>query len=88
MWDSTMTDEFYVAVTEFNLSWDEIQLLSENSLKYAFVDESVSKGLLETYRSRIGKFERKASKSGPVGFSNHSAPKRAFICRTYEICEL
>ena len=41
MWDSTMTDEFYVAVTEFNLSWAEVKRLSENSLRYAFVDESV-----------------------------------------------
>ncbi len=87
MWDSTMTDEFYVAVTEFNLSWEEVKLLSENSLKYAFVEESVSHDLLETYRSRIGKFERKARKSGPAGFSQQNAPRRAFICRRYEICE-
>ena len=33
MWDSTMTDEFYVAVREYNLSWQEIRQLSENSLK-------------------------------------------------------
>lgn len=87
MWDSTMTDEFYVAVTEFNLSWDEVKLLSENSLRYAFVDESVRNELLKTYRSRVGKFERKASKSGPAGFSKQDAPRRDFICRRYEICE-
>ncbi|MGV0035649.1 MAG: hypothetical protein ACNYPE_12060 [Candidatus Azotimanducaceae bacterium WSBS_2022_MAG_OTU7] len=87
MWDSTMTDEFYVAVTEFNLSWAEVKLLSENSLKYAFVDESVRNELLETYRSRIGRFERKASTSGSAGFSRQRAPRRAFICRRYDICE-
>ena len=25
MWDSTMTDEFFVAVKEFNLSWEEVK---------------------------------------------------------------
>jgi adenosine deaminase CECR1 len=71
----------------FNLSWDEIKLLSENSLRYAFVDESVRNGLLETYRKRIGKFEKKASKSGPAGFNEQGATRRAFICRRYDICE-
>ncbi|MEM8547923.1 MAG: adenosine deaminase, partial [Pseudomonadota bacterium] len=35
MWDSTMTDEFFVAVKEYNLTWAEIRELSRNSIKYA-----------------------------------------------------
>jgi len=42
-----MTDEFYVVVTEFNLSWEEVKLLSKNSLRCAFVDESVRDDLLK-----------------------------------------
>ena len=87
MWDSTMTDEFYVAVTEFNLSWAEIKLLSENSLRYAFVDELVREDLLETFRKRISEFETRASSSGAAGFNAQSAPKRLFICRSYDICK-
>jgi adenosine deaminase CECR1 len=86
MWDSTMTDEFYVAVTEFNLSWAEVKQLSENSLRYAFVDESVRDEMLETFQKRISKFERKASNSGAAGFSTQSAPRRLFVCRRYDIC--
>jgi adenosine deaminase CECR1 len=86
MWDSTMTDEFYVAVTEFNLSWAEVKQLSENSLRYAFVDESVRDEMLETFQKRISKFERKASNTGAAGFSTQSAPRRSFICRRYDIC--
>ena len=31
MWDSTMTNEYFVAVKEFNLSWQELISLGENS---------------------------------------------------------
>jgi adenosine deaminase CECR1 len=48
MWDSTMTDEFYVAVREFNLSWTEIKLLSRNSISFAFLPEDVKNELLTT----------------------------------------
>ena len=86
MWDSTMTDEFYVALTEFNLSWSELKLLSENSLRYAFVDQATKEKLLEVYRKRIGLFEKKAKRSGPSGFNRGSAPRRGFICAKYDIC--
>jgi adenosine deaminase CECR1 len=88
MWDSTMTDEFYVAVTEFNLSWNEVKRLSENSLRYAFVDKTVKNDLLETFQRRISKFEETASKSGAVGFNAQSAPRKGFICKRYNICKL
>lgn len=86
MWDSTMSDEFFVAVKEFNLSWAEVKLLSENSLKYAFVDPETRDELLETYRSRISKFESRMARKGISGLSDKPALKRGFICRQYEIC--
>ena len=86
MWDSTMTDEFLVAVKEFNLSWAEIKRLSENSLRYAFVDETTREGLLRTYRKRIGQFERRMAKQGIAALGEPDAPRRGFICRQYEIC--
>jgi adenosine deaminase CECR1 len=86
MWDSNMTDEFFVAVKEFNLSWDEVKLLSRNSLQYAFVDEETKADLLETYNSRIKKFEEKLNSHGIDALKNVHSPKRGFICSRYRLC--
>lgn len=86
MWDSTMTDEFFVAVKEFNLSWAEINELSENSLKFAFLPDAKKADLLDRYRESIVVFEQKLSKTGISGLSRSPSPKRGFICRRYEIC--
>jgi adenosine deaminase CECR1 len=85
MWDSTMTDEFYVAVTEFNLSWEEVKQLSRNSLKYAFVAPELKQQLLEKYESDISQFERQMSRSG-VANLGPMPETRAFICKGYELC--
>ncbi len=86
MWDSTMTDEFFVAVKEFNLSWEEIKRLSENSLKYAFLPEDEKERLLGIYRDRIGKFERRMARRGIDGLQKSPSPKRGFICDRYQLC--
>ncbi len=57
MWDSNMTDEYYTAVTNFNLSWAELTQLGRNSLRYAFVDEGTKQKLLEGYETRLRAFE-------------------------------
>ena len=87
MWDSTMTDEFFVAVKEFNLSWAEIKMLGENSLRFSFAPDEVKADLLETYRSRIGKFEKRAAARGLESLKGEPAPKRHFICQRYELCD-
>ena len=86
MWDSTLTDEFFVAVREFNLSWAEIKQLSENSLKYAFVPAEIRKELLERYRKNIQRFERRLDRKGVQALDRTPSPKRGFICRQYELC--
>lgn len=86
MWDSTITDEFFVAVKEFNLSWAEVKRLSENSLKYAFLPEEEKVRLLDIYRDRIGKFERRMAREGLSGLNKAPSPKRGFVCRRYELC--
>jgi adenosine deaminase CECR1 len=86
MWDSTLTDEFYVAVREFNLSWTEIKLLSRNSISFAFLPEDVKNELLATYDKRIAGFERRISRKGVAALNKKSAPKRGFICTRYELC--
>ena len=85
MWDSTMTDEFYVAVTEFNLSWDEVKQLSRNSLNHAFVSPATKQSLLDNFEKKINAFERKQAKSG-VAKLGPMPETRRFICQQYTLC--
>ena len=59
MWDSNLTDEYYTAVTTFNLSWDEIVQLGRNSLAYSFVQPDVKARLLADYERAVAAFESK-----------------------------
>jgi adenosine deaminase CECR1 len=59
MWDSTMTDEYYTAVTTFNLSWEEVVSLGRNSLAYSFVQPEVKAALLADYDRAVAAFAQK-----------------------------
>lgn len=85
MWESTMSDEFFVAVKEFNLSWDEVKTLSRNSLQYAFVDTDTKQELLRSFDDRIAKFERSMEKYGVTRLGAMPAT-RQFVCTHYELC--
>jgi adenosine deaminase CECR1 len=85
MWDSTMTDEFFVAVKEFNLSWDEIKSLSQNSLQYAFVPDAAKRDLLDGYADRISKFDRSMDKVG-LERLGPMPETRQFVCKRYGLC--
>ena len=86
MWDSNMTDEFYVAVKEFNLSWDEIVLLGRNSLSYSFLDPATKKRLLESYDKRIADFARQFQARGWAGLRGIEPVSYGFTCRHYGLC--
>jgi adenosine deaminase CECR1 len=87
MWDSTMTDEFFVAVVEFNLSWDEIKLLSRNSLKFSFVNEKIRHEMLLDYDKRIAAFERQMLRGGIGKIRSEKLTCRGFIQKQYALCE-
>lgn len=57
MWDSNLTDEYYTAVTAFNLSWAELISLGRHSLTFAFCDETTKNRLLADYAARVAAFE-------------------------------
>lgn len=59
MWDSNLTDEYYTAVTAFNLSWDEMVQLGRNSLAFSFAQPEVKAKLLADYESAIAAFEQR-----------------------------
>jgi adenosine deaminase CECR1 len=86
MWDSTMTDEFYVAVKEFNLSWDEVRTLSRNSLQYSFVQADEKARLLREFQERMAKFDASMEKYG-LERVGEMPVTRQFICDRYEICQ-
>jgi adenosine deaminase CECR1 len=56
MWDSNMTDEYYTAVSHFNLSWAELTQLARNSLRHAFVEEATKQRLLASYEKDLAAF--------------------------------
>jgi adenosine deaminase CECR1 len=86
MWDSTMTDEFYVAVTEFRLSWEEIKTLSRNSLEHAFVSQERKERLLREYNERILRFERQMQRRG-IAQLGPMPETGSFVCNRYGLCE-
>ena len=91
MWDSTLTDEFFVAVKEFDLSWREIRELSINSIAYSFVEDDVKDDLLNKLNKRLDAFEKRFQPplTAKQGFSRLKAEPeyRGFLCRRYEVCD-
>jgi len=59
MWDSNLTDEYYTAVTNFNLSWDELVQLGRNSLTHSFAQPEVKAKLLAGYERDVAAFAAK-----------------------------
>ena len=53
MWDSNFTDEFYVAVKRFNLSWTELQKVAYNSYEFSFAEESLKFELIKDFKLLI-----------------------------------
>ena len=86
MWESTMTDEFYVATTEFSLSWEEIKTLGRNSLEHAFVSDELKEQLLREYNERILRFERQMQRRG-IAQLGPMPETRGFVCNRYQLCK-
>jgi adenosine deaminase CECR1 len=86
MWDSNLTDEFFVAVKEFNLSWSEIVKLGRNSLVYSFVDAPTKQRLLANYDKRMAAFEQQFQKKGWAGLADVKPVTYTFLCKRYKVC--
>ena len=81
-----MTDEYYVAATEFRLSWEEIKTLGRNSLEHAFVTKENKERLLREYNERIGRFERQMQRRG-IAQLGPMRETRSFVCNRYGLCK-
>jgi adenosine deaminase CECR1 len=86
MWDSNMSDEFYVAVHEFNLSWEEIVKLGRNSLYYSFLDPPTKERLLAAYDRRIQAFALAFQKKGWEALRDVKPVSYGFLCKHYQLC--
>jgi adenosine deaminase CECR1 len=84
MWDSNMTDEFFVAVKEFGLTWQEIIKLSENSIQYGFLSATEKASLLDKYKSNMNAFTTKYINKKEVDITLIKTGH--FICSTYAVC--
>jgi adenosine deaminase CECR1 len=86
MWDSNMTDEYFVAVREFNLSWSEMVQLGRNSLVHAFVDEPTKQKLLADYDKRVATFADRFQKTGWASLKGVKPVTYSFTCKRYSVC--
>lgn len=64
MWHSNMTDEYYVAVSRYNLSWKELISLGENSLVHSFLDQEEKGQLVRQYMEDLEGFADSCLKKG------------------------
>ena len=85
MWDSNLTDEFFVAVKEYNLSWSELTRLSRNSLAYSFAPDSLREALLKGLDNRLETFTRSLA-ARPESVLAENARSYGFTCRRYSLC--
>jgi len=86
MWDSNMSDEYFVAVREFNLSWEEIVQLGRNSLSYSFLDAPTKQRLLDAYEKRVQTFAEQFKRKGWAGLKDVKPVSYSFMCKQYQVC--
>lgn len=82
MFHSNLTDEFFIAVKTFNLSWQEVLTLSNNSLKYSFLDPQTKQAMLDKYQQNMKTFEQNFKQSGASSLQK-PAVLNQFIRRQY-----
>ena len=58
-WDSNLVDEYFLAVTTYNLSWTEVVALGRNSLTYSFAEPALKKRMLADYDRAVAAFENR-----------------------------
>ena len=56
MWSSNLTDEYYLAVTHFNLSWDELVELNTNAITHSFMSGEDRETLLLRLKKETQRF--------------------------------
>jgi adenosine deaminase CECR1 len=58
---SNLTDEYFLAVSLFDLSWSEVVRIGRSSLEYSFAEPELKAKMLSRYDENIRAFEKKYS---------------------------
>jgi adenosine deaminase CECR1 len=85
MWGSTMTDEYFVAVKNFNLSWAELTRLGRNSLEYSFVQPNEKQRMIDSYTSAVQRFESRYSGDWKSVVATVNATGSPYAAREFRI---
>jgi adenosine deaminase CECR1 len=56
--DSNLTDEYFAAVSLFDLTWAEVVQIGRWSLEFSFAEDSLKKEILVRYARNVAAFER------------------------------
>lgn len=86
MWDSNMTDEYFVAVNEFNLSWQELLEISRNGIRHSFLSDTQKLKLLSELDARIATFVAEFEEKGWSALDDVEPVTYGFMCRYAELC--
>ena len=62
--DSNLTDEYFVAIALFDLTWAEVVQIGRWSLEFSFAEEPLKKQLLGRYDANVSRFEQEYSATG------------------------
>lgn len=57
MWDSNMTDEYFTAAKEFDVTWDEFKAMARTSLKWSFAEPGLKARLKADFERDTAEFE-------------------------------
>jgi adenosine deaminase CECR1 len=85
MWGSTLTDEYFVAVKHFNLSWAELTQLARNSLEYSFVQPSEKQRLIDSYNAAVQRFESRYSADWKSAVATVNATGSPYAAREFGV---
>lgn len=86
MFRSNLTDEFFTAVTEFNLTWKEVLHINRNSIRYSFAEEPKKSELLNTLNARFKQFEKHFLTGGLSRVAAKQPVSYGFLCSRYDVC--
>ncbi len=86
VWDSDIVDEYYLAVTTYNLSWSEVVQLGRNSLVFSFAPADVKTKMLGSYEEAVRAFERKYDRADwAAALTSVKAAASGYAGRTLKI---
>ena len=77
MWDTNMTDEYFMAIKHFDLSWEEVVEITRNGIAYSFAPEPEKQRMLRELDAALADFEQR------YGGSDWQAPLQRVEPETY-----